>query len=341
LPEPSGPYAVATRTFAPIVDRSRPDARFASGARTLLVQLWYPTAQRTGDTALYIEDAALLDALKAESSAPETVESWRTLRTAAIRDASVAPGRFPLVFFSPGFGMARAYYTSWVEELASWGFFVAAVDHPFAGEARIDGRVLKATPHPDGPHGQTLAMATDLMRLLPILVAEPGVDGERVAAIGHSIGGAAALEACRLEPRIATAVNLDGDPSFGRFAELGVGKPYLVVHQKPLFPGARSDGELATLGRELDASWREIVARQRSPVLRLQVRGAAHLSFSDAPFVRPTLLADSGAVSDPLLVLRRTVAVVAAYLENAFAGRPDAALPLPELIVPAELGKVD
>jgi pimeloyl-ACP methyl ester carboxylesterase len=342
LPAPSGTYGVGTDVLEPVVDRSRPDSRFARGARTLAVQLWYPTEKRTGALALYFPDPLLLDAIKAESSAPDVAESWRTLATHAIERAPVALGKFPLVLFSPGFGMPRAYYTSWVEELASGGLIVAVVDHPFAGHTRLDGRVITATPHPNGPFGQTGDMAADLRFLLPLLVEGPGVDPGRIAALGHSIGGAAALEACRLEPRISACVNIDGDPSFGRFSEVGVGRPFLVIHQKPVYPGATADSELAKSGRQIEGAWQSVIARQAQPVLRLSVRGTGHLSFTDAPFIRPSLVTEGGGVlTDPVLVLRATAGVIRSYLRNVFAGQPGGPIEKPEFIEPARLGSLD
>ncbi len=341
FPDPTGPWGVATRVLEPFVDETRQDERFDSAARTMLVQLWYPTSAREGERSLYFADQELLEAVKAGSSAPEKVESWRALRTHAIENAPVADGSFPLILFSPGFGMARVYYTSWIEEFVSHGFIVAAIDHPFAGHTRIEGRIVETQMHPDGPEGQTSDMAADLQFLLPLLTQRPGVDAKRVAAVGHSIGGAAALQACHLEPRITGCVNLDG-AAFGSFAKTGVGQPFLVIHQKPVFEHVQPDGELARLGREIEKEWQDIIAKQDAPVLRLSVRGTGHLSFSDALFTRPELVADGGGrLADPLDVLRQTTAVIREFLSNAFSGTPGREIAMPDLVSPARMGQVD
>ena len=339
LPDPTGQYGVATRVLEPFIDELRQDERFDSGARTLLVQLWYPTSARDGKRSPYFTDLELLESIKAGSSAPEAVESWRKLSTHAIENAPVAEGTFPLVLFSPGFGMARAYYTSWIEELVSHGFVVAAIDHPFAGHTWIDGRVIENQVHPEGPEGETGDMAADLQFLLPLLSQHTGVDSGRVAAVGHSIGGAAALQACHLEPRITGCINLDG-AAFGAFARTGVGKPFLVIHQQPVFESSGDDGTLAELGREIEKEWQDIIAKQDAPVIRLSVRGTGHLSFSDALFIRPELVADGGGqLADPLSVLRQTVTVIREFLLNVFSGTPDRALSTPDLISPARMGE--
>lgn len=338
LPAPTGKFSVGTRILAPQVDTSRPDSRFVRNARTLNVQLWYPTSSVRGPRSPYVPDAALLDAIQSAAKAPEKIEPWRTLFTHAVLDAPRSPGTFPLLLFSPGFGMARSYYTTWIEELTSHGYIVAAVDHPFAGVARIDGRVFTEQPHPDGPGAQADEMAVDLSFLLTSLAREAGVDPRRLAAIGHSIGGAAALEACRRDLRLVTCVNLDG-AAFGSYSTAGVHRPFLVVHQQPVFPDAKPDGKLAQMGREIEEEWKGIIAKQSVPALRLSVRGTGHFSFSDAPFIRPELVTDGGGVlSDPLIVLRSTAGVIDAYLTNAFDRHPERVPSLPELIQLARLG---
>jgi pimeloyl-ACP methyl ester carboxylesterase len=341
LPVPTGPYRVGTRILPPLLDKARPDQRFPRGFRTVPVQLWYPTSSHTGERALYIPDGVLLDFLKNNSSSPQVVESWRQMRTHAIENASVKKGRYPLLVFSAGFGMTRAYYTSWIEEFASRGFIVAALDHPFAGDTRVDGKVFTATPHPEGPTGQTREITADILLAISALMKEKGVDPRKVAALGHSIGGAAALDACT-DQRIVTCVNLDGDPSFGKFASTGVGKPFMVVHQEPVFPNSSPDGELFRVGRKLDEQWKQIIAKQTAPAVRLSVRGTGHLSFSDALFTRPDLVKEGGGeLTDPLEVLHGTVGVITDYLRNSFAGQPRITEPLPDFIRPAKLGSPD
>ena len=70
-------------------------------------------------------------------------------RTNSVPDAPVASGkkRFPVVLFTPGGGVGRWTNIAWAEELASHGYVVAALDHPydtatvqFADGRRFTGR---------------------------------------------------------------------------------------------------------------------------------------------------------------------------------------------------------
>ena len=125
--------------------------------------------------------------------------------------------------------------------------------------------------------------------------------------LGHSFGGAAALEACRLDARLLACADLDGLP-FGPVRTEGVGRPALVLLSQPV----DSDAELAARGRTR-AEW-EAMGRDRladlSHLLGLgaeaeeavvEVRGTGHHSFSDAPFVTPSLVTRwGGEPIDPL-----------------------------------------
>jgi predicted dienelactone hydrolase len=42
------------------------------------------------------------------------------------------PARWPVVLFSPGNTVPRSIYTTFVEDLASHGFVVVAIDHPYS-----------------------------------------------------------------------------------------------------------------------------------------------------------------------------------------------------------------
>ncbi|MER7343669.1 hypothetical protein ABT403_38400, partial [Streptomyces sp. NPDC000075] len=57
----------------------------------------------------------------------------------AVFNAPVADGggRLPVVLFSPGSGGVRTQNTAWAEELASHGYVVAALDHPYDSAAVV------------------------------------------------------------------------------------------------------------------------------------------------------------------------------------------------------------
>ena len=69
-----------------------------------------------------------------------------SVKLAATVDATplARRGGWPVVLFSPGFGVERELYAGLVEDLASHGYVVVSIDHPHdAGVVEFpDGRVV-------------------------------------------------------------------------------------------------------------------------------------------------------------------------------------------------------
>jgi hypothetical protein len=133
LAAPSGPYAVGTARLT-LVDSSRGDPTRGeyNAPRRLVVQVWYPAESPPAAgkrVATYVPELADLSADLAEAY-PDI--RFDTLTTHAVWDAApIAARRFPLVVFSHGMNTMRVFYTALVQDLASHGFVVAAIDHPF------------------------------------------------------------------------------------------------------------------------------------------------------------------------------------------------------------------
>ncbi len=166
--------------------------------------VWYPAAGGEGVPATYSSDVQLFDPVGRFS-----VGSWRG---SAIGEAPTAEtaGPYPVVVLSPGFAMSSSSYAWLGEHLASFGFFVVSPDH----DEVLDPARL-------GVAG--VGRAGDLRLVLDHLVRHGRfsamVDVDRLAVVGHSLGGFAALAAggARLDTddfgRRCAAAYLQADPS--------------------------------------------------------------------------------------------------------------------------------
>ena len=135
---------------------------------------------------------------------------------AADRDLPPATdgGPFPLVLFSHGFAGYRLQSTFLTTHLASWGFVVASVEHPYRNLTAVFGD-LSAFAGSIGtdrsPDVEQLLGAIDIVKAESndpnSAIHGLAVDTTHVGAVGHSLGGFAVFAAAR-DPRIESYVAL-------------------------------------------------------------------------------------------------------------------------------------
>lgn len=132
LKKPLGSYKVGTRSFI-WTDASREEVATSEpeDRRTLYVQIWYPAKGSQATNPIpYLGTEETIEKFAALES-----ETWmnrfRRVKTNAFENADMPDeaSSYPVVIFSPGFGMSKYFYTILFEELASQGFVVAAMDH--------------------------------------------------------------------------------------------------------------------------------------------------------------------------------------------------------------------
>jgi dienelactone hydrolase len=268
LPEPTGPHTVGVRSVGEVVVR-------------------YPAEPADGDHAPALDAATVEETARGAGVAPERLEA---VRSHAVADAPAADADEPrpVVVLSAGFGLPMALYTGLADELASHGYVVAAVEHDDPVEPSPDIATLRA----------------DELRAVVDALEDDGVDVDRVAVVGHSIGGAAAAELLVGDERFDAGLNLDGSV-IGPTAQAGIDRPFLVV---------------LSGGRPLDSDPSLAPFRDRTTPLE----GTGHLSFSDVPFVveaLPELAAqfDVGTL-DAAATHRAVSDLVLAFLAEHLAG---------------------
>jgi dienelactone hydrolase len=325
LPPPSGPFAVGRKSYA-WTDSARAETWIddAAARRQLVIYIWYPANQTAGSrtTPYYPELRDLNNQFKRyERFAIGSVRS----RILADAELAPAPDRFPVLLFSPGANNSSHFYTSLLEELASHGYVVVAIEHTYEGRGQVfpDGRVVgpestREQPRPDSPtlaadiaqfhrrrvdvRARDAAFVLDELARIgendPLLGGR--LDLSRVGIFGHSLGGIAASEAARQDKRFRAVANLDGlvngQPMYPEPVGQGLGSPFLYLGK--------------SLREEIKAKQDEVLRSVKGGSYRVLIEGANHESFSDSPFWAPGNRAGKC----------KTVAAVRAYL-LAFFGR--------------------
>ena len=335
LPAPTGALAVG-RVDTLLSDPSRTeDPTRGGGPRAIRVLAWYPAQAGTGAPAAYVPGLdRIADGLVASGELPApVVAALGAVGTAARQDAAPEVGeRWPVLVLSPGNATNVAFYASLAEELASRGYVVLGVDHPFQ-VAAVDlgqrGAVFRETSVP-GDGGASVAAKIDervadlaflLDRLADDAAGLPGLAGrldlERLGVLGHSNGGLAAAGLCA-DARVRACANLDGQQLGGPFSAL----PDPAAPTKPFL--------FLTKETRLHAAIRERFEAGGADTYRVVVPVAAHDAFTDGPRLRPRVLPVDG-TADHVLAIER--AFVAAFFDRHLrdaGGVPFAGLAAPE-----------
>jgi dienelactone hydrolase len=142
LPAPTGPYKIGTTAWR-VTDAARPETFAAAGVRRQVeVLAWYPAASVRGTPAPYLREGLgeLPPGLRT------ALGSLAGVRTHSIVDAAPAAGpeKLPVLVFSHGFGGIPSSYTALLEDLASHGYAVLSIVHPYEATAATlaDGKAV-------------------------------------------------------------------------------------------------------------------------------------------------------------------------------------------------------
>ncbi|MBX9792525.1 MAG: hypothetical protein K2Y37_26790 [Pirellulales bacterium] len=358
LPAPAGPFKTGRTSFHwQDAARDELETSAADDKRELMVHLFYPAdADATGERAVYVPDA---DAMRGPWN-PEQLARITALRAYSLESPPPAAGdaRFPVAIFSPGGGMKGLTYHVLLEDLASHGWVVAAIDPPYNARAvRLpDGRVLgglkpaeKGWPEPKSPEDfqrfyieRIGHWARDVSFVIDRLVELDAGDGplarrldlaRGVGACGHSRGGQAASAVRVVDERVRGGINLDGTTPYAVLPikpDAGSGaQPFLWIQQQ--LPPPPSDEQLKRAGRtraEYDAEvekllsgWRRQLGEITEGALRVTLarQGLTHIDFSDEPFWDGNMTADSR--PGKLQTIAETRAWILAFFDATVCGR--------------------
>ena len=302
LPNPTGPYAIGTFS-AYLVDGSRLETytEDPNDNRELMVQVWYPAANRDGEPASYIENLDIAGPVLAEQfNLPSfllnhinltKLEVWQDVPLASDEPA------FPVVVFSHGLSGIRMQNTVMVRELVSHGYIVVAIDHTYANALSIfpDGRTFVYDPVRIFPSGESNPVegkplvqvwANDIAFLLDEMARwqqEPGhlLNGRlnlaQVGIFGHSTGGGATMQFCLQDGRCQAGVGLDSWllPVSDTVLTQGPSQPFMFIGT-PRWLGEQNRARGDTIFRNLSHDG-----------YSLALANTGHYDFTDLPLLTP------------------------------------------------------
>lgn len=375
FPKPTGQYAVGCKDFH-WVDTSRNEIYAHDAAhpnRELMVKIWYPTSAvaqlAMADRSLKLGGTNLVQKVLPEkpttryqtdldyyckTTHPLTwltkharpMYSYAQPNTTPIKETMP----FPCVLFSHGYGETRESNTAYCEELASHGYIVVGMSHPY-------GSCFVQFPDGHSAHGLTEKTNTTVSKSfiqqhyedldiwlhdvafvidqLETLAGQEGstlyqsIDTKNIGIFGHSYGGAVAMQMCRQNPRIKAGVVLDG-PLYGKEAIKTFDKPCMFIlaqetmnmlkrpfsiKAKKAFGFESREAEFMFKGRYMPAIKRFIKA-MGSNAHTFVIQEAGHLDFCDITLHKNNFFHKQDLVGS--IDGFRVTKIVNAYLVNFF-----------------------
>jgi len=260
--------------------------------RNVIVQTWYAIdPSEVGAHSIYMDGLNRLPSSIGGIPSP-IFNYFENINTHGRLNAPISKSnkKWPVIFFLTGNVSSRSFYTSIITGLASEGFVVLAVDHPY--EAMIsklaNGQIVTTMENKLDDDPELLKLmkvhldlrVSDVQFVIDKLEKTgsstdsifSSFDLERIGITGHSLGGASGAVAMIKDPRIKAAANIDGT-HYGDLPELKEKKPFLLIESMK-----DSNGNFQRYETGNQALFKYFEGGYR-----FEIPKADHFSFSNAP----------------------------------------------------------
>jgi dienelactone hydrolase len=371
LPAPSGPYRIGTTVWR-LTDAARPETFAPAGVpRQVEVMAWYPAApESTGKPAPYLREGLgeLPPRLRTAFS------SLSDLKTHAILDAPAVaePKKLPVLVFSHGFGGIPSSYTALIEDLASHGYAVLSIVHPYEATAATlaDGQVISMLDEAGKPRPAFNDVIAEWAREDEVMasVTREAKEADQVRLLREYLSGLRATNATLDRWVKDTKLVLDRLPAAGPLASRldlgrlgafghsmgGVTSGQFCLEDRRCRAGLNLDG-IPQYGTMIDKKLSQpflmvysarpgrtgasdaIYRRAASRYYRVDVQNTLHLDFSDMILWGGPLRSGALGTLAPARAVEITRTVVREYFDQELLGQPSPLLSgkatLPEVAV--------
>lgn len=342
LMRPTGPYPVGTSTMV-LTEPTRKEIYSGKDEpRKFMIEIWYPalTPAAGATPAAWMPDAKIVaPAIADYIHLPHFFLDHLTLAKSSSFEniqVNIADGPYPVLIFSHGWNGFRQQSTFLMQELASHGYIVVAMEHPYGARLTVlpDGTIIPNNPDAlpknkptdeyetaarilvdqwAGDIGYALTYLDEINRSDPQGRFTNAFMMDKVGVFGHSTGGGATLQFCGTDTRCKAGLTLDAfvRPLGLNVLASGTQQPFFYMFSE-LWPFERNT--------ELFQRYYSHV----SPTNRVvTILGTDHYDFSDLPALSP--LAPQLGLKGPIngtRVQRIINAYVLAFFDKQFKNIP-------------------
>ncbi|MCM3694717.1 alpha/beta hydrolase family protein [Neobacillus niacini] len=265
-----------------------------------------------------------------------------------------AEGTYPLLVFSHGAYGVKASNTSTYNELASNGYVVVSIDHPYHSFFTLSEDGTKALINTDynrevenankegiytqeevnGLIQKWMKLRTDDMNFVLDTILEKAksdnitpyqhINTDKIGVFGHSMGGAASVWLGRERKDIDAVVNIDA-PFFSELVYQKDIDDFVAsteAYTTPLF-NIYSDDVWEQLDSNSTYAANKLNNKQFKEAYTTHFKGAKHLSLTDLPLVSPILaniLQGSKAKIDPYATIETENKLIREFFDYTLKG---------------------
>ena len=270
-------------------------------------------------------------------------------------------GKYPLVVFSHGaFGVIESNISTY-KELASHGYVVASIGHPYHAmyvedvngkTTFVDMEFFKQVNADNGGEYSEEAerrqyelskewmelRSADMNFVLDTILEKTTVDGigtekvfslidtDKIGLMGHSMGGATAVQLGREREDITAVIDLEGT-MLGEY--VGFENGYEIYNKEP-YPIPVLDANSQAVREDIETletehpDWEYVndyLGRNAADYREVIFNGAGHLNYTDLPLIAPPLAAMLGVGDvDATVCLKNVNEVVLTYFDFYLKG---------------------
>lgn len=283
LPRPTGDFPVGTITMH-FIDNNRldPFSDNKTEKRELMVKVFYPGEK--DDTKKYEKYMNDIDILGPEMVKQVGLPSFSFNHLSLVKShskegiaVSMRQEKYPLVIFSHGFSASKEIYYSLLENLASQGYIVAAVDHTYLTLATVfPNRATFLKVGYGYKNTSTMIdycdMLSDDLRFVIGQFEDTGLGKansifkdkiytNKIGVFGHSFGGSVAYNLCFTDKRVKAGIDIDGTTAFLQGSSK-INAPFLMIATSDHTDTIKDNSKL-TLYKDLDLSYRKYIDKEK------------------------------------------------------------------------------
>jgi hypothetical protein len=256
------------------------------------VRIYYPTTEIGSSN--YVPNSSLLEIVNqyVKKASPTELEQIKDLKSFSMAGAKIAKGKYPIIFFTSGYGVLPQTYENILTNLVSYGYIVVGINSEFLnGPFNLSEGITVNSYSPQTKEQRKYLFMINLEDLsfvykqilnkkLTATITD-AIDFENIGLLGHSLGaGTVAHFAEQQKIQAVVALDLAWDNIYENAFERDFNAPFLDIFSSQIYLKNKS-GNFPYLSKDKPLRKDKYLYVLRNKINPTQEDYAIHMSFSD------------------------------------------------------------